>query len=443
MNFKSNIKQLSCATQDKANNIANVDHTYDSLVTNSRNRQDLVDIERVPVGQMRDEPYIPRRMMLPPLQRKTQRIGPIQSEDSVTCFGNHGSNHEQTRYNYPNPESSCYDRHQLGEVITQNQGGLRCYDKLQQVNEMTTRGRMNSVAQQKLDDVESVHSDFSDHYDLKKRQRAWTSRVNTYGREPPLPDLSPQIERHQISSLPRGPKLGILKRQEPHGQFNNNDQQHRESVACQENGEMQMRYRDVKVRSLPERDRWMLPIIRQELGAPCSVNGDDNDFLLSVKPVKPAANSVRRRLPNPPTKEMVIEEQPKERYDGGNSHIQQQAVTYVPVRKNAGWSENNYDCAYSTKKSERQTCRESRRKGNDPSSSDEDDIRDRRWQKSSVSNNREKGNRRNRDVSDQSSNDEVNHTRISQRKNNKWIKPEKVDGKGSWETFLLQFQNCA
>ena len=100
-----NFKQLSCAIQDKAKNIANVDHSYDNLVTNSRIRQDLVDIERVPVGQKRDEPYVPRRMMLPPLQRKTQWIGQIQSEDFVTCFGNHGSNHEPTRYNYPNPDS--------------------------------------------------------------------------------------------------------------------------------------------------------------------------------------------------------------------------------------------------------------------------------------------------------------------------------------------------
>jgi len=87
--------------------------------------------------------------------------------------------------------------------------------------------------------------------------------------------------------------------------------------------------------------------------------------------------------------------------------------------------------------------RGSRCRDNDPSSDEDDDNRNNHQREYMIRTNKKKSNRKTEDDSNPSSDNELIQVRKPGRVNNKWIKPEKFDGRGCWQTFLLQFQNCA
>jgi len=95
--------------------------------------------------------------------------------------------------------------------------------------------------------------------------------------------------------------------------------------------------RDLNLGPLSELEKWMLQIVRQELGVP-SLDIRNNDNLLQPeKWVKSVANSKRRVLSIQPSKKSIIDERVIDRYDGGNHYRQYQVVTSKPERRDEGF----------------------------------------------------------------------------------------------------------
>jgi hypothetical protein len=85
-----------------------------------------------------------------------------------------------------------------------------------------------------------------------------------------------------------------------------------------------------------------------------------------------------------------------------------------------------------------------------PSGGDSDDSSDRDARRSHRGGRRDERNRRSRDhksshdEDDSSRSPSRSHSRDDKRKNSsRWMKPEKFDGKSSFESFIYQFENCA
>jgi len=83
--------------------------------------------------------------------------------------------------------------------------------------------------------------------------------------------------------------------------------------------------------------------------------------------------------------------------------------------------------------------------GDDPSSSDDDysDNRNYRKRRLDVHRNRKESTRTNDSDSEPFSERQARRNDKSRSDEVRYMKPDKFDGKGSWESFLLQFQNCA
>jgi len=341
---------------------------------------------------------MPRRMTLFPLQQIPKQYSQIREQDVVKHSGIHGSNRGITKLKYSNCDISSNEQ-QVSQMIEQKQKFTSHHDTQQQMSEMNTQKQKHYVTQNNDDDLVGVQVD-----KLQKKQKVWT---NYYDTETVMPVLSPQRDRHvgvknqQIQSKAR---QRILKQQGnlivqqtscdsptycvqlfkmmPYG-----DQEYHVSFHIQRNQyiEPQMTYQNTSERSLSEREKWMIKIIRQELGKPQYADKNDDDVLLPIKsnycspggarkcrmlPSNPVNNSVvggftgradchddesllptksvgvvphskRRMLPNTPTKKAVTEEQGDVCYDEGNSYGRQQALISLPVRKKTDWKNNN------------------------------------------------------------------------------------------------------
>jgi len=85
------------------------------------------------------------------------------------------------------------------------------------------------------------------------------------------------------------------------------------------------------------------------------------------------------------------------------------------------------------------------RNGDDPSAPDDDETdeyRNRNHRKSHFRRDVRKPIRKSSSESDQNTDRDI-RTHRNRSKPVRSMKPEKFDGKGRWETFILQFQNCS
>ena len=432
----------------------------------------LVDDDHGCSSQSDVEPHIPERVMSHLVQQSTKHKKNGQTD--VTCSRNNGSNFVMAESLYSDCNDPTIKQNRTGQMVSMRRKLLQ-NDK-QRVSNASNLIQQNSAARKTYKhgvngDIASDCSGSIDFFHVPRSRQIRGNRADndfyTDDTEPAMPVLLPQLNKNasgkfqkdrtpfdesrrrtlksadgvvdrytQLNQSYQGDQQCGTNKQQRNGHLRKNYQQH-VSFPTQ-----MIHYEDAIGLNQPdstELEKKISLLIRRELGLSTRQIAEETDdrSYASMQygyPENGLCHTSLSRTDSRNHTQVVDGNKPR------RTLVSAPASKDTDVRrmKSVMFDRSRYsDCP---------SRRRIRRKNDDPSSDDGDhDDSNRDYHRRRGSSKGSKWNREDEHDSDPSSDDESIRVenRRQRRRNNKWIKPDKFDGRGSWETFLLQFQNCA